>query len=170
MKTTFNAPWGSSLKWISALATLLLIALSTLLPVPPDMQVAWWTVRLFAPALILGSALFTVRSYEIRDGVLWVQRLLWKTRIPIGSLNAVEFRPGRFGWAIRLFGNGGLYSFSGWYYQKPLLFRALATRISDAVILKFSDRHPVVVTPNEPEEFAKAIRREAIRLNLSKPE
>ena len=37
-------------------------------------------------------------------------------------------------------------------------FRALATRTTDAVILKFSDRKPIVVTPDDPGGFVDAIK------------
>jgi hypothetical protein len=55
-----------------------------------------------------------------------------------------------------------LFSFSGWYYQKPLgSFRALATSQNDAVILKFNDRHSIVITPEEPELFVQHLRGKA---------
>ncbi len=161
MKTLYDAPWSNCLKWVSLLSSLLLLAVSGLIPVPGIFAQFWWPIRLFGPVLLIGTSLFTVRNYEIRDRALWVQRLLWKTRIPLDSLSAVEFRPGPFGWAWRTCGNGGLFSFSGWYYQKPLgSFRALATRLNDAVILKFNDRHPIVITPEEPELFVQHLRKE----------
>jgi hypothetical protein len=68
-------------------------------------------------------------------------------------------RRGSFGCAWGTCGNGGLYSFTGWHYQKPLgSFRALATRKTDAGILKFSDRKPIVVTPDDPGGFVEAIK------------
>jgi hypothetical protein len=166
MTLTYRAPWSTALKWISVLATLLLLGVSFLLPAPPEYPPLFWFVRLLGPVILTGTALFTVRGFEIQGGALFVQRLFWKTRIPIATLNAVEYRPGAFGWAIRTFGNGGLFSFSGWFYQKPLgSFQAFGTRTTDAIILKFSNRKPIVVTPETPEAFAKAIREEAMAQN-----
>ncbi len=165
MKTTFNAPWGTTLKWTSSLVTIVVLAVSLGIPAPEEIGYFWWPIRLFGPVLIIGTALYTVRGYEIHDGTLYVQRLLWKTPVPLRGLKAVEYRPGNFGWAWRTFGNGGLFSFSGWYFQTGLgSFRALATQLTNAVILQFNDRKPIVVTPETPETFAQSIREAAMKL------
>ncbi len=92
-----------------------------------------------------------------------VRRLIWVTRIPLRTLTNAELRHGPFGWAWRTCGNGGLYSFTGWYYQKPLgAFRAMATRASDAVILRFSDRKPIVITPDDPAGSVAAVEAAAM--------
>ena len=159
MKQTFAAPWATSLKVISLLSTILLLAIMWLIPLPE--KPAWLTpaLRTFPVLLLGGCALFTVRGYEIADGWLNVRRLLWVTRIPLRTLTDAEWRRGSFGFAWRTCGNGGLYSFTGWYHQKSLgSFRALATRTTDAVILKFSDRKPIVVTPDDPGGFVDAIK------------
>ena len=160
MNKTFAAPWAASLKVISLISTILLPVIVWSIPWPNQFS---WGIRigiLSIPIVLLGTcALFTVRGYELAGGVLKIQRLFWKTCIPLHSLADAEVRPGSFGWAIRTFGNGGLYSFSGWYYQKSLgSFRALATRTSDAVILKFNDRKPIVITPENPGHFVEAVR------------
>ncbi|MEZ5385594.1 MAG: PH domain-containing protein [Prosthecobacter sp.] len=163
MRTTFNAPWSTSLKVISISVSLFLLAVTCILPLPSSTQpLAWCIVRFLPVILLVGCALFTVRGYEIENGILLVPRLLWKTRIPLQSLTHAEHRPGPFGWAWRTCGNGGLYSFSGWYHQKPLgSFRALATRTTDAVILTFSDGKPIVVTPDDPARFVEEISKSA---------
>ncbi len=162
MKRTFAAPWATSLKVISFLSTILLLAIMWLLPSPN--QPAWLTpaLRTLPVVLLAGCALFTVRGYEVADGWLNVRRLLWVTRIPLRTLTDAEWRRGSFGFAWRTCGNGGLYSFTGWYHQRSLgSFRALATRTTDAVILKFSDRKPIVVTPDDPAGLVEAVRAES---------
>ena len=164
MKRKFDAPWATSLKVISVLSTLLLPAILWSLPVPAQAGLVFRvSIRMLPVVLLGGCALFTIRGYEVAEGCLKVRRLFWTTRIPLRTLADVECRRGSFGWAWRTFGNGGLYSFTGWYYQKPLgAFRALATRTSDVVILKFRDRKPIVVTPDDVESFAEAAKREGI--------
>ncbi len=164
MKRTFAAPWATSLKVISLFSTVLLLAIMWLLPLPE--QPGWLrsAVRTLPVVILAGCALFTVRGYEVTDGWLNVRRLLWVTRIPLRTLTDAEWRRGSFGWAWRTCGNGGLYSFTGWYHQKALgSFRALATRTTDAVILKFSDRKPIVVTPDDPGGFVDAIKTDTPR-------
>ena len=169
MKRTFAAPWATLLKVISLLSTLLLPAIVWLLPLPRDS--AWivrGTVRALPVILLATCALFTVRGYAVADGCLKVRRLFWVTCIPLRTLTGAEWRRGPFGWAWRMFGNGGLYSITGWYHQKSLgTFRALATRFSDAVILTFSDRKPIVVTPDDPGGFVEAVNSECA--NLTRP-
>lgn len=159
MKRTFAAPWATSLKAISLLSTILLLAITWLIPSPEQPARLTPVLRTFPVLLLAGCALFTVRGYEVTDGWLNVRRLFWVTRIPLRTLTDAEWRRGSFGWVWRTCGNGGLYSFTGWYHQKPLgSFRALATRTTDAVILKFSDRKPIVVTPDDPGGFVDAIK------------
>ena len=157
---SYSAPWATSLKVISIVSTVLLPAIVWLIPLPEDSSLAARSGIWAIPLLLLATcALFTVRGYELINGVLQVQRLLWKTRIPLSSLTDAEWRHGIFRRAIRACGNGGLYSFTRWYYQKSIgSFRVLATRTNDAVILTFSDRKPIVVTPNDPEAFVAAIK------------
>lgn len=160
MHAQFAAPWSTSLKVISISASVFLIGATWLVPLPATTSSIIWGVVRFLPVLILvGCAPFTIRGYEIAEGCLWVQRLVWKTRIPLQSLTTAEWRPGSFGFAWRTCGNGGLYSFTGWYYQKSLgAFRALATRTTDGVILTFSDRKPIVVTPDDPARFVETVK------------
>ncbi len=160
MNRTFAATWSNSLKVISLLSTLLLPAIVWSFPLPEQMgSIFRGSIRAIPVLLLAGCALYTVRGYEVGGGFLNVRRLVWVTRIPLRTLTDAEWRPGSFGWAWRMCGNGGLYSFTGWFYQKSLgSFRALATRTGDAVILKFSDRKPIVVTPDDPGAFVDAVK------------
>lgn len=156
-----KAPWSPGLRLVSWLLTLLSLGgVVMLLICPASLSAATRGLALVAVlALLGGCALFTVRGYRLVGQVLEVQRLGWVTSIDLHQLTSAEFRQGRFGWAWRLFGNGGLYGFSGWFYQKPLgHFRVLATRTEDLVILRFSNRHPLVISPEQPAAFTKALQ------------
>ena len=162
MNRTFYAPWSVSLRVISLVCTLLLPAAAWLVRVPA--QPGWLSAVLRAlPVLVLaGAALFTVRNYELAGGCLCVRRLFWVTRIPLDALVSAEWLPEGFGGALRLCGNGGLYSFTGWYHQRSIgRFRALATRTTAAVLLRFGNRAPIVVTPDDPPGFVAAVRAAA---------
>jgi hypothetical protein len=148
------------LKIVSLACTLGLPVIFFLLPLGHH-QPPWLKGSLLALAIILlgGCALFTVRGYELADGRLAVQRLFWKTHIPLATLATAELRPEGFGRAWRVCGNGGLYSFSGWYYASGLgVFRALATQTKNAVLLRFANRKPILLTPADPEAFLAAVR------------
>lgn len=160
MNAYFAAPWSKSLQVISWASTFLLLGITWGIPLPPPVPAfVWWLVSGLPVVILGGCALWTVRGYEIGGGCLLVRRLLWETRIPLHTLIDAEWRQGSFGWAWRTCGNGGLFSFSGWFYQKPLgTFRALGTRTTDAVILTFSDRKPIVITPDDPARFVEVIK------------
>ncbi len=110
------------------------------------------------PLLILLCALpFVVLSYTITPDALLVQRLFWNTRVPLAELQSARFDPGALRYSIRTCGNGGLYSFTGWYWNRQIgAYRAFATDPKRAVILKFA-RRTVVVTPDSPEDFVREL-------------
>jgi len=57
--------------------------------------------------------------------------------------------------SIRTFGNGGLFSFTGFYRNRLLgAYRAFVTDPRQAVVLRFPKRN-VVVSPGAPEEFVR---------------
>jgi len=60
--------------------------------------------------------------------------------------------------SLRLFGNGGLFSSSGLFWNRRLgRYRAFATDPGNAVVLEFPDR-TLVVTPESPSGFLAALK------------
>lgn len=107
--------------------------------------------------LIVGAAPFIVRGYTITPDAILVQRLFWDTRVPLAGLQSAQFDPGALRWSIRTFGNGGLYSFTGWYWNRQIgAYRAFATDTKRAVVLKFT-RRTIVLTPDSPEDFVREL-------------
>jgi hypothetical protein len=65
--------------------------------------------------------------------------------------------PGSASSALRVCGNGGLFAFSGWFWNRQLgRFRMCATDLAHTVVLRFQDRI-WVITPDRPEAFARAL-------------
>lgn len=153
--TTFAAPWGRALRVISALATLLLCG-AALWPSPMPV----W-VRLALLAFPACCALFIVRDYAIADGWLIVRRPFWTTRLPLAALRSARVAPDALNGSIRTCGNGGLYSFIGFYWSRRLgHFRAFVTDLRRCVVLEFESRK-IVVSPEHPQEFAAEISARA---------
>lgn len=149
----FNAPWGSSLKWMTGLSVLLLggITLTGLLREPRDGL--FWVLGMVALPLgiLVLCACFMVRSYVVTPETLLVQRLGWSTKLELSSLQSVVVDSHAMKGSIRTFGNGGLFSFSGYFRNKRLgTYRAFATDPTRAVVLRFSDR-VIIITPENPE-------------------
>ena len=158
----FGAPWSASVKWVSGLCTVLL-PLITIFPMA-DPRTPSWMAALTGLAVfgtLAGSALFMIRGYELTGGDLNVVRPFWRTRIELRGLKSVELVPEATRRSLRLCGNGGLYSFTGWYRNSQLgTYRLYAMRLRPAVVLRFA-LFTVVVTPDRPEEFVKRARETA---------
>lgn len=155
------APWNAFLKGISITVTLLLlgICLSVAVFVPSQTLPPLRIGVIAAPLLILlAAALFVVRSYALRDGTLHVRRLLWTTRVAVGGLREASIDPQAGAGSLRLFGNGGLFSFSGWFRNARLgRYRAFVTDWQQAVVLR-TDGGVVVLSPADPAGFVRDLQ------------
>lgn len=157
----FTAPWGRALRWISILSTVVCIAVTATdfltrryLPEP-------W-VRLWLPALpmliLAGAAPFIIRGYTIKNDALLIHRLWWDTRVPLRGLISAEVNADAMKRCLRLGGNGGLYSFTGWYWSKGIgRFSAYVTDLTRTVVMRYKHR-TIVVSPESPGDFAAALK------------
>ena len=158
---SYQAHGGTWLKVSSALATLLMIGSTGL--VVWLVPIGWvkLLILVLIPLEVLAAALFTVRSYTITETELLIQRLFWKTRIPLHGLKSAQIDTDAFKKCIRTCGNCGLFSVTGFYYSKSVgAFRAFATGMKNPVVLRFEKR-TVVITPSDPEAFVADIRKQA---------
>ena len=144
----YNAPWGKPLIVMSVLATLLCLGFA--------LGLVWHghsVPALLLLAVIIGSAPFTIRGYTITPDAILVHRLFWATRLPRAGLQSAELSPGAMCRSMRTFGNGGLFSFTGFYHNNPLgVYRAFVTDLRRTVVLHYAKR-TVVISPAAPEEF-----------------
>lgn len=158
-RAEFDAPWSTSLKWISGgvstLLTAIAMGIAARVSDPPNRL--WIVAALILVPVV--SALFTVLEYQVADGRLRIRRLLWSDSIPLDALVSVDRDPSLTAGSWRLAGNGGLFSFSGWFRSKALgTYRAYVTDFDRAVVLRFHDRRAVVVSPADPAAFVAAVR------------
>ena len=157
----FDAPWSNSLKVVSVFATLVCVAVSAILwslPVGGASEPLRVGLGLLPFLILVLSALFTVRGYSLTGDALFIHRLLWRTGVPLGGLKSVAFDPSALRRSIKTFGNGGLFSFTGYFRSTELgSFRAFMTDRSRAVVLRFTDS-VIVVSPDRPEDFVAAVR------------
>jgi len=159
------APWPKSLRWLSVIGTLALgiVGYFAWRAIPygtraPYAETVGTIVACVLPASLLGAALFVVRGYELSPGTLAVRRLLWSTRLGLTGLTGAWHDPDAMCRSMRLFGNGGLYAFTGLYRNRTLgRYRAFVTDPARAVVLKLPGR-TVVISPGDPAAFLDGVR------------
>ena len=157
----YKAPWGRLLRVTSISFTALIVGISLFLIVKAGSHLRGWHAAVaWLPTLILVSTVpFVVRRYRVRNDNLLVDRLFWPTVIPLAGLRSVEVMPNAMKGSLRLCGNGGLFSFTGWWWSKRLgRFRPYVNDLERTVVLKF-DRNTIVLSPESPEEFARELTR-----------
>lgn len=165
------APWSSFLKGISIVVTLLLPGVSWLIAstVPMHAPPMLRAVAALPLPILLAAVPFVVRGYEVRDGALYVRRLLWTTRVVLGELRDATTDPEAGAGSIRLFGNGGLFSFSGWFRNTKLgRYRAFVTDWQCAVVLRGS-ACTVVLSPADPAGFVRGLQAPVAPASRARP-
>jgi hypothetical protein len=157
---TFNAPWGRELKFMTFFACFVLlgaIAIGTNLP--RKHPFAKTSAISLPAALLIGSAFFMVRGYGLSQYTLFVRRFGWSSKIDFSNLLSATPDLDAMRGSIRLAGNGGLFGFTGLFRNKKLgNYRVFGTDPKRCVILRFPNRI-VIVTPENPAEFADAIAK-----------
>lgn len=157
---TYKAPWSTLLIVISVLATLLCLGVTFGAPWlsgPKHHGAMGMWLRWLPLALVFGCGLFTVRGYALTPDAILVHRLFWATRLPRAGLQSAEFVPNAMCKSIRTCGNGGFFSFTGFYWNKTLKsYRAYVTDPRRTVILRY-ERRTIVVSPEAPEDFVREL-------------
>ena len=156
----YRAPWSKSLIVASTFATLVCLGVAYamwMLPMDGPLKPLRFCLGLLPLAVILICALFSVRGYSIANGTLLIDRLFWKTRVSLRELRSVKFDPTATYRSIRTLGNGGFFSFTGYFRNKELgSYRAFMTDRRRAVVLRFPSS-VIVISPDRPEDFVNTI-------------
>jgi hypothetical protein len=150
----YAAPWGKRLIGISLSASILCLGIAVVVTQTVNGSLLWSATL---PLLVaVGCALFTVRGYTLTTDAILVQRLFWTTELPRADLASAQFVPHAMRRSIRTCGNGGFFSFSGFYWNKAMgAYRAFATDLRKTVVLRYRSRRPVVLSPATPEDFIR---------------
>jgi hypothetical protein len=152
----YEAPWSTSLIVISVLTTIVCLGATVgawLNLGSKHLPIALNWVALMPLGILFGTALFTIRGYSISSDSILVDRLLWSTVLPRAGLESAQVEPDAMRGSLRTFGNGGAFSFTGFYYNKRLgSYRAYVTDPHRTVVLRYTNRR-VVLSPAGPESF-----------------
>lgn len=155
----YAAPWGKLLIGLTAFSTLICVGVSVAVGLNarsgPEAEGVMRAAAALPMLLVVVAALFMVRGYVVTADEIVVQRPLWSNRFERSRLQSVTLDPDALRGSIRLFGNGGMFSFTG-LFRSPKLgrYRAYVTDPARTVILRFADR-VVVVSPSDPAAFVR---------------
>lgn len=155
------APWSGLLKGMSLIASLLLVGagytMLRTIPALGSLKLLSIMIACGLPAIALIALLFVVISCEVDGNQLRIRRLLWHTRIDLPSVQEVRVDPSASRGSIRTAGNGGLFSFTG-YYRNPSLgsYEAYVTDWKHAVVVRLPQR-VIVISPADPAAFVRAV-------------
>ncbi len=165
MRSRFPAaPWSNGLKITSAIGTTALVLVTVFGYVDFPMatgaaRIAGSLITLALGAIFLGSILFAVTGYAVEGNALHFERPFFSTRVSLLGLRRIWLDPGACKGSIRLFGNAGLYGFTGLYRNKKLgTFRLFGTDLARSVILVLPQR-TVVITPAVPDRLIAHMQR-----------
>jgi hypothetical protein len=153
-----EAPWSRTLVLGSVLVVVVCLGLSAILlceAAEKSYPASFCCLALVPLLILLGAVPFMIRGYSIGSDCILVHRLLWSTVLPRAGLESAWAEPVAMRGSIRTFGNGGAFSFTGWYYNRRLgSYRAFVTDPGRAVVLRYASRR-VVLSPAKPEEFVQ---------------
>ena len=141
--------------WVSWGSTALMIGISIAIMISGEQHV--WLLAVVVNAVWMISALFTVRGYRLQDQTLFIQRLFWETKLELQDLEKAYLERDAFRRSFKTFGNGGLFSFSGYFKSKKLgTFRCWVTDQQQSVVLIIKGKTRVI-SPGSPESFLSAL-------------
>lgn len=154
----YSAPWSRVQVWITALVVALLVAGAVVSQSALHRARLGWLSNAILLAVLLIGLVSMVRGYVVDPNAVVIERLFWRTTIPLRGLveatPAAEVTRG----SIRLLGNGGFFSTTGIFWNSRLgRYRLYANDVSKAVLLRFPDRC-VVLAPGDPVGFVRDVR------------
>ena len=176
MQRFASARWPNFLKASSFLgsAALVGVGVAAVKAIPRGTRVPYAEafgslVAWVPPAIALFAVLFIVAGYELESGQLRIRRLAWSTQIPLTGLQRIYADPTFMKCSRRLFGNGGLFSFTGLYQNRSLgRYRAFVTDPAHSVTL-FLPNRGVVVSPADVESFVRSIQAQFPGVQIGPP-
>lgn len=146
------APWCREIKVITIIGSVVLLSVPVL--VQGHSSAHGRLIGLASLAIWALCLLSLIRGYALADGNLVVKRLLWNNDIPLDK-DATASR-GEAPSSLRIFGNGGLFSGSGYFWSKETgIYRSFVTAPKKLVWIKTGNR-TLLISPDDPEALIAA--------------
>lgn len=163
-RTSFPlAPMGLGIRAFSLV--LVLLGAGFLVMSRFDGRVSWLPAALLLLLAALVWIFFRPARFKLERGALVLEYPLRAKRVALGGLAAAELITSagfkaRFKWALRV-GVGGLFGGFGWLRTGEGWVEMDISRTDGMVLLTFTGRSPMLLTPEDPEVFVEAVQQAA---------
>lgn len=124
----------------------------------------------FAPVL-LGGLLITFYGYKplgitITTAEVGINRKLAPVSIPYSEISTVQLLEDKdLSGAVRTFGNGGLFGYTGKYYKNPFgSMTWYCTQRKNYLLIEKKDGKKIVITPDQPLDLLASLKEHAPHL------
>jgi hypothetical protein len=166
-----KAHWGLPIILISSLITIIFVVI--VVSFLRAGSVIYWVVGW--PVLALAALpFFSIFGYSVTPDAILIHRPFRKSRLPLEGLASIEVFPNAMRRSWRTGGNGGAFSFTGYFQNKSLgEFRAFATDLKRTVVLRYAHKRAfstasyidagdetmiIVLSPSNPEAFVRDVQ------------
>ena len=111
----------------------------------------------FAPALLIVVFIITYLlkplSINVYDSNITIHRRVSPVTIPFSDIRAIS-KVENMGFAFRTFGNGGMFGYTGKYYNAGLgRMTWYCTQRRNYILVEKTDGKKIVFTPDDPDSF-----------------
>lgn len=97
-------------------------------------------------------------KYKIENNSIVICRLIGNKIISKDEIKTVRIpEPKELDWPIRIFGNGGIFGYTGRFYTKhmgPMIW--YCSRRNNYIIIERKNKIPIVISPDEQKAFLNA--------------
>lgn len=114
--------------------------------VPLVINLLVWSVFIFC-------YLFHPNSYSVNDLCLIIHRPIHSRQILLSDIRQIrEVSKDEMSWAVRTFGNGGIFGYYGKFYNKTFgSMTWYASRRERFILLDLSNQEKIAITPDKPD-------------------
>ena len=111
--------------------------------------------------LMIAMYLLSPLSVEITNTGLIIHRKIYSRNILFKDIESIRMaEPDEMNGTIRTFGNGGLFGYTGMYWNKKLgSMRWYCSQRKNYILIDKEGNKRIVITPDDPDDFIKDVRQ-----------
>ncbi len=163
MEQQFDTSLGTSSKVITVILFLMgiLTPLFSITIKNHDADMVWIGALLPGVFILLLSIsyLYKPQSYLVTPKAIIIKRTVKSVEIPLDQIREVKsISEEEMGLALRLFGNGGVFGFTGYFFSGKMgRMRWYATRKNNYVLIVTKPNKKIILTPDLQQELVLAL-------------